>query len=167
MRRLRVSQGRTCPAPTSSGSAEVGEHDTLRAMIALLMLAVPALAFDVELHVAPKEGASPWVTFHDVVVGVEHVVTVPCARAPTCRLSVVVSPQGEEFRVAVHVSEVRRHWLGGERTVLVGAPNFVVPVDQLAEFFIGDEIPLAGTNPVVVTEEGLHIQARVRIGDPA
>lgn len=136
-------------------------------MLAILLFAAPALALDVDLHVAPKEGASPWVTFHDVVPGVEQSVTVPCARAPTCRLSVTVTPEGEQFRVAVNASEVRRGWLGGERTTLIGCPTFVVPGDQLAEFFVGDETPVAGTNPVAFVESGLHIQARVRVADPA
>jgi hypothetical protein len=136
-------------------------------MLTVLLAAAPALAFDVDLHVTPKEGASPWVTFHEVVPGVEQTVTVPCAQAPACRLSVVVTPDGDQFRVAVNVVEVRRGWLGAERTSLIGAPTFLVPGDQLAEFFIGDEVAVPGSNPVAWVEDGLHIQARVRVNEPA
>lgn len=136
-------------------------------MLTALLATAPAFAFDVDLHVTPREGASPWVTFHDVVPGVRQTVTVPCARAPACRLSVVVTPEGEQFRVAVNVVQVRRGWFRAERTELIGAPEFLVPGDQLAEFFLGDEIAVPGSSPVAWVEDGLHIQARVRAGDPA
>ena len=90
--------------------------------------------------------------------GFEHVA---CGTAPNCRLSVTVTPDGDQFRVAINVVEVRKRWLGGERTSLVGAPTFLVPQNEQAEFFVGGEVPIPGSEPVAFREVGLHIQARV------
>lgn len=130
-------------------------------MLSLLLAAAPALAFDLDLRVAPQEGTAAWVTFHDVVPGVEQSVNVACGTAPNCRLSVTVTPDGDQFRVAINVVEVRKRWLGGERTSLVGAPTFLVPQNEQAEFFVGGEVSIPGSEPVAFREVGLHIQARV------
>ena len=131
-------------------------------MITLLALIAPALAIDVDLHVSPPKGQDVWVTFHGVTPGTEQTVNVPCARAPSCRLSVTISPEGDQWRIAVNATEVRRGLFGGERLSLIAQPTFVAPAEQTAVFFMGGEEAVAGSDGVAFNEKGLHIQACVR-----
>ena len=131
-------------------------------MIPLLALIAPAFAIDVDLHVSPPRGQDAWVTFHGVTPGTEQTANVPCARAPSCRLAVTITPEGEQWRIAVNVSEVRRGLFGEERLSLVGQPTFVAPAEQVAVFFMGGEEGVGGSNSVAFNEKGLHIQACVR-----
>ena len=135
-------------------------------MLALLALVAPALAIDVDVHVSPPKGQDAWVTFHGVTPGTEQTVNVPCARAPSCRLAVTITPEGEQWRIAVNVSEVHRGLLGGERLALIAQPTFVAAAEQVATFFTGGELAVRASNPATFQEQGLHIQACVRTTSP-
>lgn len=125
----------------------------------LLLLAAPAPALDVDVHVFPPAGEAAWITFSGVEPGVARTVDVPCAERRTCRVAATVTPEGEQWRVALRVDVVRRRLLGGETVETWVQPTFQVRTEQVAELFSGSEVP-AGEG--VLLQRGMHVQARVR-----
>ena len=132
-------------------------------MITILALLSSAFALDVDLQVAPAQGEPVWVTFHDVTPGATQVVDLPCAQAPSCRLSVNLAPEGDQWLISVKVFEVHHPLFGEERLLPVSSPTFLAPTGQTAEMFIGSERPIPGSQPLAYQQSGLHIQARVRV----
>jgi hypothetical protein len=79
-------------------------------------------------------------------------------------MTVTITPEGEQWRIAVNVSEVRRDWLGRERVSVISDPTFVAATEQVATMFVGRNVAVPGSNPATFQEVGLHVEACVRAG---
>lgn len=128
----------------------------------LLLASLPALAMDVNVRVLPTKGDALAMQFHDVVLGQERVVEVPCALAKACRVSLLLTAEGEDaWRVSVKVEEQKRRILGRGEYALVVHPTFVTTTGTTAEMFMGGQMPIADGGTPVVIEYGLHVSALV------
>jgi hypothetical protein len=130
-------------------------------MLPWLLLAAPAFATDVLLQVLPDGGRDAFVRFTDVVPGVMQMTELPCAKAPTCRLSVTLAPAGDEWRVSVRVEAVRPRLFGPAQITIVMEPTFTVAAERMASAFQGYQEPIGGTSPQAWQMRGLHVQAYV------